>query len=124
MSVDSKVLSLPEAATLLGKTERETLKLCQCGYLVQSNIQNGKMQICLSSLERYSKRSGISLVLSSKRIRRYGTYTMSEAMKKLSFSEESQIHRLIQAGLLKAYFQENRYVIDAQSIHDYGIGGY
>lgn len=61
MIINSKVVSVTEAATMLGKSEQEVLRLCQYGYLEQSKPEGGKTRINLSSLEKYASRSGIAL---------------------------------------------------------------
>lgn len=120
MIINSKVITLSEAATMLNQTEQEVLRLSQYGYLEQSKPDNGRTRISLKSLERYARRSGITLVEAFKpSIERLGNITVQETKERLGFETEAAVHRLIQTGKLKAGFEGGAYVVNSQSLHDY-----
>lgn len=47
MIINSKAVSITEAATMLGMTEQEVLGLSQHGYLEQSKPEDGKTRVSL-----------------------------------------------------------------------------
>ncbi|CAM3464238.1 hypothetical protein [Marinicrinis lubricantis] len=123
MIINSKTVSLAEAATMLGMTEQKVLQLSQHGYLEQSKPENGKIRIIVRSLERYASRSGIALQEApTPVVVRSGNFTIAETMTKLGLHTEAAVHRLIQAGKLKAGFEGGTYFVHAQSLHDYVTG--
>lgn len=114
MIINSKAVSLTEAATMLGKTESEVLRLCQHGYLEQAMSENGKTKIIVGSLEKFANRSGIALQEApTPVIVRSGNFTIGETMTKLGLKTEAAVHRMIQAGQLKAGFEGGAYVVNA-----------
>lgn len=120
MIINSKAVSLSEAATMLGMTEHEVLGLSQHAYLEQCKPEDGKTRISLYSLERYAHRNGIALQEVSKpSVGRSGSLTLQETMTRLGLNTEAAVHLLIQAGKLSAGFEGGAYVINAQSLHDY-----
>jgi hypothetical protein len=123
MIINSKTVSLTEAARMLGLSEQKILQLSQHGYLEQSKPENGKTRIIVSSLEKYASRSGIALQKApTPVVARSGNFTISETMTKLGLKTEAAVHKLIQAGQLKAGFEGKTYVVNAQSLHDYVTG--
>lgn len=123
MIINSKAVSLTEAATMLGMTEREVLRLSQHGYLEQSKPEGGKTRIILSNLEKYASRSGIALQETPKpSVGRSGSFTLQETMTKLGLHTEAAIHRLIQVGKLKAQMEKCIYKVDAESVRSYVLG--
>ncbi|WP_405168932.1 hypothetical protein [Paenibacillus sp. FSL H3-0286] len=123
MIINSKAVSLTEATTMLGMTEREVLRLSQHGYLEQSKPEGGETRIIQSSLEKYAYRSGIVLQEASKTsVGRSGSLAIQEAMTKLGLRSEDTVHRLIQTGKLKAGLEGGTYVVYSQSLHDYVTG--
>lgn len=123
MIINNKGLSLTEVSTLLGKTEIEVLTLCQHGYLEQCPHVNGRTRISMNSIEKYSRRNGISLqkVLVNT-VERFSGITIQESMSRLGLSSEVNIHRLIQAGKLKAQMVDGIYKVDAKSVRNYVLG--
>ncbi|KZE67265.1 hypothetical protein AV545_23490 [Paenibacillus jamilae] len=123
MIINSKTVSLTEAATMLGKSEQEVLRLSQYGYLEQSKPESGKTRIIVNSLEKYARRSGIALQEApTPSHNRLDSLSVQETMTKLGLQTESAVHRLIQAGRLKAGFEGGAYIVNAQSLHDYVTG--
>lgn len=123
MIINSKTVTLAEAATMLGMTEQKVLQLSQHGYLEQSKPENGKTQIFVRSLEKYACRSGRVLQEApTPVVARSGNFTIGETMNKLGFQTEAAVHRLIQARKLKAGFEGGAYVVNVQSLHDYVTG--
>ncbi|OBY76513.1 hypothetical protein BBG47_26685 [Paenibacillus sp. KS1] len=123
MIINSKAVSLIEAATMLGMTEEEVLRLSQYGLLEQSKSEDGKTRVSLHSIERYAHRNGIALQEAPKpSVGRSGSLTIQDSLTKLGLHNEKEIHLLIQTGKLKAYFKGGAYVVDAQSLHDYVTG--
>ncbi|MNP34666.1 hypothetical protein D3C76_1279640 [compost metagenome] len=109
MIINSKAVSLTEAATMLGKSEQEVLRLSQYGYLEQSKPEGGKTRIILSSLEKYVSRSGIALEEALKpSLKRSESLTVQNVMTKtkLGLNTEAAVHRLIQAGKLKVQMEK------------------
>lgn len=123
MIINSKAVSITEAATMLSKTESEVLRLCQHGYLEQAKPENGKTRITVSSLEKYADRSGIALQEAHKpSVGRSGSLTVQNVMTKLGLNTEAAVHRLIQAGKLKAQMEKGVYKVDAGSVRNYILG--
>lgn len=123
MIINSKAISLSEAATRLNKTVQEVLRLAQHGYLEQSKSENGKTRIIVGSLEKFASRGGIALQEApTPVVVRSGNFTIGETMTKLGLHTEAALHRLIQAGKLKAGFEGGAYVVNAQSLHEYVTG--
>lgn len=52
-----------------------------------------------------------------------GYYSISEAMRRLSLRDEKELHLLIQARKLRAGFKGGQYMIDAESLRNYTMGG-
>lgn len=125
MIINSKSVLLSEASVMVGKTEREILRLCQHGYLEQSKPEGGKTLIIVDSLRKYADRSGISLQEApTPVVTRSGSFTIDKTMTKLGLQTEAAVHKLIQAGKLEAGFEGGVYVVNAQSLHDYVTGRY
>ncbi|WP_211748087.1 hypothetical protein [Paenibacillus sp. Marseille-Q4541] len=123
MIINSKAISLSEAATMLNKTEQEVLRLAQYGYLEQSKPENGKTQIILSSLQKYADRSGIDLQdAHSPVVTRSRNFIIGQTMTKLGLQSEVAVHKLIQAGQLQAGFEGGAYIVNTQSLHEYVTG--
>lgn len=123
MIINGKAVSLYEAAAMLGITEQEVLALSQHDYLEQSKPVDGKTRVSLHSLERYAHRNDIALKEVPKpSVGRSGSFSVAETMTKLGLRAETAVHRLIQAGKLKAGFEGGEYVVNAQSLHDYVVG--
>ncbi|MBD0383283.1 helix-turn-helix domain-containing protein [Paenibacillus sedimenti] len=123
MIINSKTVSLTEAAAMLGMSEQKILQLRQHGYLEQSKPENGKTRIIVSSLKKYASRSGKALQETlTPVVTRSGSLTIGETMTKLGLQTEAAVHKLIQAGKLKAGFEGGAYVVNAQSLHDYVTG--
>ncbi|MBE1446155.1 hypothetical protein [Paenibacillus sp. OAS669] len=123
MIINSRAFSLTEAATKLGMTEQEVLRLSQYGYLEQSKPENGSTRIIQSSLEKYAARSGIALQEVRKpSVGRSESLTVQETMTKLGLLTEVAVHRLIQAGKLKAQMEKGIYKVDAGSVRNYILG--
>lgn len=122
MIINSNSVSLTEASEILGIPEHEVLRLSQYGYLEHSKTLNGKTRIALHSLEKYARRSKITLQYPKSSIHRFDSCSIQEAMKKLGLTNEKELHKLIQAGRLKAYFKGEEYVINTQSLHDFVTG--
>lgn len=122
MIINSKAVSLSEAAAMLGMTEQEVLRLSQ-GYLEQSKLENGKARISLNSIEKYAHRSGIILYEAPEPVVvRSESYTIGETMTKLSLATEAAVHRLIQSGRLQAYMEGGAYKVSSESLRNYVIG--
>lgn len=123
MIINSKAVSLTEDSTMLGKPEQEVLRLCQLGYLEQSKPEGGKTRIIVNSLKKYADRSGIALhdALNPSQ-KRSGSLTVQETMTKLGLRTEAAVHRLIQAGELKAQMENGIYKVDAGSMRNHIIG--
>jgi hypothetical protein len=51
-----------------------------------------------------------------------GYYSIPEAMRRLSLSNEKELHLLIQARKLRAGFRGGQYMIDAESLRNYVMG--
>ncbi|MDF2649508.1 MAG: hypothetical protein K0Q73_5313 [Paenibacillus sp.] len=123
MIINSKAVSLTEATTKLGMSEQEVLRLSQHGYLEQSKPVGGKTRIILCSLEKYANRSGIALQEALKlSVERSESLTIQNAMTKLGLDTEAAVHRLIQAGKLKAQMEKGTYKVDAGSVRNYILG--
>ncbi|MNW57938.1 hypothetical protein D3C74_357760 [compost metagenome] len=123
MIINSKAVPLSEASIMLCKTESEILRLCQHGYLEQSKPEGGKTRIIVDSLRKYADRSGIPLQEApAPVVTCSGSFTIGETMTKLGLQTEAAVHKLIQAGQLKAGFEGGAYVVNAQSLHDYVTG--
>ncbi|WP_025684800.1 hypothetical protein [Paenibacillus maysiensis] len=123
MIINNKMVSLTKAATMLGTSEQEVLRLSQYGYLEQGKPEGGKTRIIVSSLEKYASRSGIALQEApAPVVARSGNFTIGGTMTKLGLKTEAAVHKLIQTGKLKADFEGGAYVINAQSLHDYVTG--
>ncbi|KZE73922.1 hypothetical protein AV545_13585 [Paenibacillus jamilae] len=123
MIINSKTVSLFEATVLLGKSEQEVLQLSQYGYLEQSKPESGKTRINLSSLERYANRSGIALQEVRKpSLKISESLSVQDTMTKLGLRSEAAVHRLIQAGKLKAQMEKGIYKVDAGSVRNYILG--
>jgi len=123
MIINSKAVSLTEAATMLGKSAQEVLRLAQFGYLEQSKLEEGKTQIILSSLQKYADRSGITLQEAPKPSqKRSKSLTVQETMTRLGLRTEAAVHRLIQAGKLEAQMEKGIYKVDAGSVRNHILG--
>ncbi|MNW52867.1 Helix-turn-helix domain protein [compost metagenome] len=123
MIINSKAVSLPVAATMLGKSEQEVLRLSQYGYLEQSKPEGGKTRINLSSLEKYASRSGIDLQeVPQPSLKSSESLSVQDTMTKLGLRSEAAVHRLIQAGKLKAQMEKGIYKVDAGSVRNYILG--
>ncbi|SDF85266.1 hypothetical protein SAMN04488542_11893 [Fontibacillus panacisegetis] len=123
MIINSKAVSLTEAATMLGMTEVEVLRLAQYGYLEQSKPEDGKTRVSLHSLERYAHRNGTALQEVPKpSVGLAGSFTVAETMTKLSLRTEVAVHRLMQAGKLSARMDKGTYKVDAGSVRNYILG--
>ncbi|MEZ2658683.1 hypothetical protein [Aneurinibacillus aneurinilyticus] len=120
MIINSKAVSLTEAAKMLGMTEQKVLQLSHHGYLEQAKPENGKSRITVGSLERFASRSGIALQEApTPVVVRSGNFTIGETMTKLGLQTEAAVHKLIQARKLKAGIEGGAYLVNAQSLHDY-----
>lgn len=123
MIINSKAVSVTEAASILGKSAQEVLRLTQYVYLEQSKPEGGKTQVVLSSIEKYANRSGIALQEVPKpSLKRSESLSVQDTMTKLGLRSEDAVHLLIQEGKLKPGFERGAYVVDAQSLHDYVTG--
>ncbi|MED2257152.1 hypothetical protein ABEO98_23550 [Brevibacillus parabrevis] len=120
MIINSKAVSLSEAATMLGIAEQEVFRLCQYGYLEQSKPEDGKTRVNLQSIEKYAHRNGKALQETPKpSIGRTGSLTMQETMERLGLLTEAQVHQLIQACKLKAWMENGIYKVEAESVRNY-----
>lgn len=121
--IDNRSVSLPEAAKLLQMSEEEVFKLTKYGYLQSARPLQGRTMVSLHSIEAYARRNQITLQEAPKpSVGRSGSLTVQETMTKLGLSNEKEIHLLIQAGKLKAGFEDGEYAINSQSLHDYVTG--
>lgn len=66
MRVNSNVVSLSKAATMLNMVEQVALRLSQYGYLEQCKPEGGRTRISVNSIEKYAYRNQISLQKSPK----------------------------------------------------------
>ncbi|NIK75009.1 hypothetical protein FHS15_000107 [Paenibacillus castaneae] len=90
MIINSKTVSLTEAATRLGMTEQKVLQLSHHGYLEQAKPENGKTRIIVGSLEKFASRSGIARQEAPKPVVvRSENFTIGETMTKLGLHTES-----------------------------------
>lgn len=123
MIINNKAVSISEAATMLGMTEQEVLRLSQYGYLEQCKPEDGRTRISVNSLEKYARRSGLPLQEAPKPpVRRSGSLTVQETMERLGLQSESAVHRLIQSGRLEALMENGIYKVDAESVRNYVLG--
>ncbi|OME45396.1 hypothetical protein BSK59_32610 [Paenibacillus odorifer] len=123
MIINNKAVSLSEASIMLGKTESEVLRLSQYGYLEQSKPEGGKTRIILSSLQKYASRSGVALQEApNPSLKHSESLSVQETMTKLGLRTEAAVHRLIQAGKLKAQMEKGTYKVDAGSVRTYILG--
>ncbi|WP_027093559.1 hypothetical protein [Cohnella thermotolerans] len=121
--IDNRSVSLSEAANLIQMSEEEVFKLILYGYLEAARPIQGRMMVSLHSIEAYAQRNRITLQKAPiSPIGRSGSLTVLETMTKLGLQTEAAVHRLIQAGKLKAGFEGGSYFVHAQSLHDYVTG--
>ncbi|MFE4203570.1 hypothetical protein [Aneurinibacillus aneurinilyticus] len=122
--IDSRNVSLSEAAKLMRISEEEVFELTKYGFLSVAKVQNGRPMLSMNSIETYSRRSGLQLYYKAtgRCNPRTGSYTISEVQTKLALKDEAAVHRLVQAGKLSARMEQGQYKVSAESLYSYTTG--
>ncbi|MNJ57009.1 Helix-turn-helix domain protein [compost metagenome] len=123
MIINNRSVSLYEAANIMQMSEEEVFKLTQYGYLQAARPIQGRTMVSLHSIDAYARRNQITLQEAPKlSVGRSGSLTVQNVMNKLGLETETAVHRLIQAGKLKAQMEKGIYKVDAGSVRDYVLG--